>query len=75
MLRPGGRLVVLDARPFEQWPWRIVNPIIVSVGSYATNWLPQVDLLAVLDRAFESVDVTTFNAGSIFVACARTTRH
>lgn len=75
LLRPGGRLVVLDARPFEQWPWRIVNPIIISLGSHATNWLPQIDLVAVLDREFESVDVTTFNAGSIFVACARTTRH
>lgn len=72
-LRPGGRLVVLDAQPFQQWPWRIINPIVTPVSEYATNWVPQIDLVAVLRREFEAVDVTTFNAGSIFIACARTT--
>lgn len=71
-LRPGGRFVVLDARPFQQWPWRALNPLIVPVSEFATNWVPEVDLVAVLRDEFESVTVSTFNAGSIFVACART---
>lgn len=71
-LQPGGRFVVLDAQPFQRWPWRIANPIIVPIAERATNWVPQVDLLAVLRREFETVDVATFNAGSIFIACAQT---
>lgn len=70
--RPGGRLVVLDAQPFQRWQWRSANPIIVLVAERATNWVPQVDLLAILRRKFEAVDVATFNAGSIFIACVQT---
>lgn len=72
-LRPGGRLVVLDARPFGTWPWRLLNRVIVPVAKYATNWVPQVDIVAVLRREFPTVDVSTVNAGSIFVARAETT--
>ncbi|WP_424016343.1 class I SAM-dependent methyltransferase (plasmid) [Halorientalis pallida] len=71
VLRPGGRLVVLDARPFEQWPWRVANSLVVPMAEAATNWVPEVDLSSALRREFGSVDVETFNAGSIFVALAR----
>jgi phosphatidylethanolamine/phosphatidyl-N-methylethanolamine N-methyltransferase len=70
-LRPGGRLVVLDAQPFEEWPWRLANPLVVPVAERVTNWVPQVDLPAAIRRTFETVAVKTFNAGSLFVACAR----
>lgn len=69
-LRSGGRLVVLDARPFEQWPWRLLNRGIVPLARYATDWVPEVDLVATLRRRFAAVDVSTFNAGSIFIARA-----
>lgn len=71
-LRPGGRLVVLDARPFQAWPWRLLNGIVVPISASATNWVPEVDIVGVLRREFETVDVSTFNGGSIFVASART---
>lgn len=71
VLRPGGRLVVLDAQPLQEWPWRFANEIVVPVAARTTNWVPQTDLVAVLRRAFETVGVATFNAGSIVVACAR----
>jgi len=67
-LRPGGRLVVLDARPFQGWPWRLANPVIVPVSRFLTDWVPEVDLPAALRREFETVGVTGFNAGTIFVA-------
>jgi ubiquinone/menaquinone biosynthesis C-methylase UbiE len=70
-LRPGGRFVVLDAQPFQRWPWRLANPLVVPVAERITNWMPQTDLLATLRRTFETVDVETYNAGSLFVACAR----
>lgn len=70
VLRPGGRLVVLDARPFQQWPWRALNGLVVPLARAATNWVPEVDLVAALRDAFETVDVATFNGGSMFVARA-----
>ena len=71
-LRPGGRLVVLDARPFQAWPWRLLNRVVVPISAFATNWVPEVDVVDVLEREFETVDVASFNAGSVFLACART---
>jgi demethylmenaquinone methyltransferase/2-methoxy-6-polyprenyl-1,4-benzoquinol methylase len=72
VLRPGGRFVVLDARPFEQWPWTLANVVVGPLAKAATDWVPQVDLLAGLRREFEHVDAETFNGGSILVALART---
>lgn len=70
-LRPGGRFVVLDAQPFQRSPWTLLNPISIPIAKASTKWMPQVDLVAALRREFGTVDVTTFNAGSILVACAR----
>lgn len=72
VLRPGGRLVVLDAQPLQRGPWRLVNRIVSLVAEYATNWVPEVDLVVVLRREFETVEVTTFNAGPILIARAQT---
>jgi len=70
-LRPGGRFVVPDAQPFDRWPWRALNPLVVPTAEWATDWVPDVDLTAALGREFDSVDVSTFHGGSIFVARAR----
>jgi demethylmenaquinone methyltransferase/2-methoxy-6-polyprenyl-1,4-benzoquinol methylase len=70
-LRPGGRFVVLDAQPFDRWPWRVLNPVVVPAAEWATDWVPEVDLTSALRREFERVDVSTFNGGSIFLARAR----
>ena len=70
LLRPGGRFVVLDAQPFQRWPWRVANPLVVPIAESATNWVPEVDLLASLQREFETVSVETYHAGSLFVARA-----
>jgi len=67
-LRPGGRLVVLAARPFRGWPWQLINPVIVPVSRLLTDWVPEIDIPAALRREFEAVEVTGFNAGTIFVA-------
>jgi len=70
-LRPGGRFVVLDAQPFQDWPWRGLNPVITPLAERATNWVPDVDVPATLREAFGSVELATFDGGSIYVACAR----
>lgn len=70
-VRPGGRFVVLDAQPFQQWPWRRANPLIVPIAERTTNWVPEVDIPAELRREFDAVDVETWNAGTIFIAKAQ----
>jgi len=70
-LRPGGRFVVLDAQPFREWPWRLLNPCIVPVARRTTEWVPEVDLPDALGQAFSEVTVSAFNGGSIFVAVAQ----
>lgn len=69
-LRPGGRLVVLDAQPFCRLPWRLANPVIEPLAARLTDWVPDVDLPAALRRTFETVDMSTFHGGSILVARA-----
>ena len=70
ILRPGGRFVVLDARPFRAFPWALINPLVTPVAKRTTNWVPEVDIVAVLRREFERVDVTSFNGGSIVILVA-----
>jgi demethylmenaquinone methyltransferase/2-methoxy-6-polyprenyl-1,4-benzoquinol methylase len=70
-LRPGGRFVVLDAQPFQHWPWRVLNPVVTPLAERATNWVSEVDVPAALRDEFDAVEVTTFDGGSIYVACAR----
>jgi len=72
-LRPGGRFVLLDAQPFREWPWQLLNPCILPVARRATEWVPEVDLPDTLRQLFAEVSVSTFNGGSIFVAVARKT--
>jgi len=74
VLRPGGRVVVLDAQPFQSWPWRVLNPLITHFGSWGTEWVPDVDIPRTLAREFDTLDLSTFNDGSIFVARAGTER-
>lgn len=70
-LRPGGRFVVLDAQPFREFPWTLLNPFITPLAERTTNWMPDVDIVAALRHEFDTVDVTAFNVGSIVIARAR----
>jgi demethylmenaquinone methyltransferase/2-methoxy-6-polyprenyl-1,4-benzoquinol methylase len=70
LLRPGGRLVLLDARPF-QGPLGPLNAVVVPVSRALTDWVPEVDLVGRLRATFEDVSVTDFNGGTVFVAVAR----
>lgn len=70
-LRPGGRLVVLDARPFRTFPGTVLNPVVVPLATWLTNWVPAVDIPAALRDTFATVSVDDYNAGTLFVATAR----
>lgn len=71
VLRPGGRLAVLDAQPFQHWPMKLLNPVLVPLFRATTNWVPEADLPAAIDCRFDDARVTEFTDGTLFVAAAR----
>jgi demethylmenaquinone methyltransferase/2-methoxy-6-polyprenyl-1,4-benzoquinol methylase len=70
VLRPGGRMAVLDARPFRE-PWATLNRVVVPVSRWATDWNPEADVSGAMAAAFGGVDLETHVWGTVFVASAR----
>lgn len=70
-LGAGGRLAVLDARPFQALPWTLLNPLVVPLATWITNWYPDADVPGEMERQFGSVTVAAASGGSVFVAHAR----
>jgi demethylmenaquinone methyltransferase/2-methoxy-6-polyprenyl-1,4-benzoquinol methylase len=75
VLRPGGRFVVFDTRPFQSWPGTTLNPVLNRVSAWATEWHPDADVLGSLERTFDAVDTEVFLGETTFVSVAeRATR-
>jgi demethylmenaquinone methyltransferase/2-methoxy-6-polyprenyl-1,4-benzoquinol methylase len=74
-LRPDGRLAVLDARPFQPLPLRVLNPLVVPIMRWLTDWDHETDVPEAMASRFEATDVRGYNAGTIYVAKAAGTRH
>jgi len=70
---PGGRVVVLDAQPYQSGPMRLFNPLVNRVSAFATNWYPDRHLPTDLRAAFgaDRVNVDLYNGGTAFVATCR----
>lgn len=71
VLRPGGRIALLDARPFPQLPWSLVNPLVERFSAWATDWNPDADVVGALEATFGGVSVSEYVDGAVFVAVAR----
>ncbi|RXK51683.1 class I SAM-dependent methyltransferase [Halorientalis pallida] len=71
VLAPGGRVAVLDARPFQSLPWRALNPVIVPLFRASTNWISESDVTAALERTFPTASVDDYYGGSIVAATGR----
>ena len=67
-LRPGGRVAVLDARPFQRVPLSLLNPVAKPIFGWLTDWRPEVDVPGAIDAAFEGSTVRDHHFGSIYVA-------
>ena len=70
-LRPDGRVAVLDARPFQSLPLRLLNPLVVPVSRAATNWDHATDVPAAIESRFEGLSVDSYNDGTVYVAVGR----
>jgi demethylmenaquinone methyltransferase/2-methoxy-6-polyprenyl-1,4-benzoquinol methylase len=71
VLKPGRRFVLLDGRPFQRGPLRMVNPLVVSILRQLTNWYPSSAILETVRQTFDEVTVESFNAGALYLATAR----
>lgn len=70
LLRPGGRLVVLDGQRVQSGPLRVVNPLVEPVSRWATAWRPDRDVAGALRERFDEVTVAESLGGSFFIARA-----
>ena len=70
-LRPDGRVAVLDARPFQSLPLRLLNPLVVPVSRAATNWDHATDVPAAIESRFGGSSVDAYNDGTVYVAVGR----
>ncbi len=70
VLRPGGRFVVFDTRPYQSRPWTMLNPALNRVSTWATDWHPETDVVGALEDTFETVDTETFLGETTFVSVA-----
>lgn len=71
VLRPGGRVGLLDARPFQERPWTVLNRVLVPLSRWATDWKPEADFLGAFREAFTDVRVSEHYAGTVVVAGGR----
>jgi len=67
VLRPSGRIAVLDARSFQTAPLCWLNPLIEGVSAYITNWYPDAPIAQSVEDTFVAVSMETFHAGTVYV--------
>ncbi|MBI5527275.1 MAG: methyltransferase domain-containing protein [Deltaproteobacteria bacterium] len=68
-LRPGGVLVVCDARLLPP-PLSVLNPAVRKVYGRLAAWEPERDIPGAMLEIFGTVEVQTLNAGTMFIARA-----
>jgi demethylmenaquinone methyltransferase/2-methoxy-6-polyprenyl-1,4-benzoquinol methylase len=68
VLRPGGRYVACDLQPFTGWA-RALNPALRLLGPLL-GWRAHLQIPADVNSIFGNVDITTYAAGSMFIAAA-----
>lgn len=72
VLRSGGRMAVLDARPFQHGPFRVLNPLVVPLSEFATDWHPETDPVDAMRAAFPDVASDETTGGAVVVVVGRT---
>lgn len=70
-LVPGGRIAVVDIRPFPSGPARVLNPLVRRFLRWYANWNPDGDVVDALATVFDECEVVdTHMAGTSYtVVC------
>lgn len=68
LVRPGGRIVVADAREFPRRPLGVLNPLLRNVVAPLGAWHPWRDVPAQMERSFGNLSRTDYNFGTFYVA-------
>lgn len=69
ILRPGGRLVVCDARLFSGF-LKILNPLVKLVYTRFAAWDPSKNIPKMMQEIFGNVELEEINLGTFFIAVA-----
>lgn len=67
VLRPGGKLVVCDARLFSGF-LRFLNPLVKLIYAKFAAWDPSKDIAEKMGEIFGDVELENFNLGTFFIA-------
>ncbi|MEK7481335.1 MAG: class I SAM-dependent methyltransferase [Patescibacteria group bacterium] len=67
ILRPGGKLVVCDARLFTGF-LKIINPMVRQIYSKLAAWDPSKNIPEKMKEIFGNVEVENLNLGTFFIA-------
>ncbi len=67
VLRPGGKLVVCDARLFTG-VFKILNPLVRLIYSKFAAWDPSKNIPEKMKEILGNVEIQTFNFGTFFIA-------
>ena len=69
-LKPGGRLVMLDAKTFSGWLGRLLYPLALWTLKATVLGSPDIDELKDLKELTGQVEVEELQFGTYFIACA-----
>jgi hypothetical protein len=67
---PQGALVPFGG-PFQAWAWGLLDRVVLPISAAASHRVPEVDLVDVLRREFQTFDDSSLNVDSVLVASAR----
>lgn len=67
LLKKGGRMTILDAKPFNG-VLSVFNPVIKPMYKHFANWDYNKDIIGTLEKLAGKVDVVEYNMGTIYIA-------
>lgn len=66
ILKPGKKMIVLDAKPFSGF-WKVLNPLIKLVYKKSANWDYQKNVVKSFAQFFPQYKIEEYNAGTIYI--------
>ena len=70
LLKPGGKMVVMDGNPFKESGLIVFNPLLKLVYKHLSNWDYNKNIINDMRKTFIDVDIEEHNSGTIYIASA-----